>query len=129
MSLTKVHFRQLLDELGIQHKVDSDGDYLVHLEKDNDCCYDVFLWFMIGENTVTIMGWSVNEIPSYKHEEALMFCNKFNEEHRIPNACIASNGANKGKLFCKYSLFTDIPLSDEYLKENFIRLGISTCWQ
>ena len=123
--VTKERFRRLLDELKLTHRIDDDGDFAVQLSADSDCQYEVYVFYRVLENKIQVIGLSKLNIPEVRLHEALMFCNDWNTAKMLQ----CNVNLETKKLQTTYSLFTDVALSDEYIKENVIKLGSAMTWQ
>lgn len=124
--LTKEHFRSLLDAMNITHKVDSDGDFVAPLSADEDCRYDVRVIFCVEDTAVQSLAFAAGlEIQDNKISEAMLFCNDWNKSKKGPKSYVDI----KNKTFIAECVtWTDVEISDEFIKENVIRLWLGLSW-
>jgi hypothetical protein len=79
--------------------------------------------FTSGANKIQVGGWTEGfRFEGDRRVEGLEFCNEWNYNKANPRAYLDSDG----DLRVDMTLFTDEPLSDEYVEENFVRLFLST---
>lgn len=125
--LDKRRLGDLLQDICAVRK-DDDGDFVTVLDADKDFRYDVGVFFVLDAsgNKLQIMG-ACHElkIPGNKAADALLFCNKWNREKSFGQAFF---NAEKGLLFINMALSTDNDLSDEYLKDDFLKFGVALVW-
>lgn len=126
-NVTLNELRDLLDDLGIACKK-KDDVLLASLPADEDFGHDVSVLFALdGTNDLRMraVAWSGSfQAPRADRVKALEFCNAWNTAKAVPRAYLDKDGDFSLDL----SLFTDVEIDASYIKENFIRLFLSTSW-
>lgn len=125
--LTKERFRKLLDSLNLNHRIGKSGDFILSLCADKDCRFDVGVIFEIKESMVHVLAIGVDfNVDKDKSSDAILFCNDWNKDNHCPKAYFDFDSNN---IVAEYTIFTDVDLSDEYIKENVIKVALSASWQ
>lgn len=114
--------RDLLDEARISTKKDDDGDLMTVLSADNDFPNDVFIWYMLDGNWLTIIARSFD----YKLDDPVTVANDYNRSHRGV-ACIGE--PENGTIYFKLGFLLDEEVSTTYILENCIKFGTSCSWR
>lgn len=126
--ISKKNFRKLLDELNISSTLTDDGFIKVLLNADKDFGYDVVIIFDVEEDTGELTGLSSTpghdfDIPDKDLAQAYIICNEWNRTHII-NAYVSGNS-----FWTRYEVFNDEPVSENFIKENFIKICTAGSWQ
>jgi len=127
-NVSKIEFRSYLDEIGFPNKIDSDGDVSVIFNADNDFGHDVYMFFRFSEeNQGKISAFAV--APDFKINDdevahLLIKCNEWNANSSIGIAYCVNKQPRISNV-----VFTDEPVSESFLKENFIKLTLQSFWK
>ncbi len=124
--IKKSDFRKLIDECGYNHKIDSDGDFLMILSADKDFGHDVFIWFIVNEDSGTLIAMAEAEDFNISDDNlaiAYIKCNEWNINNTMKGYI------NNGQFRISYTIFNDEPVSESFIKENFIKLCPSVFWK
>lgn len=112
--------RDLLDDARISTKKDDDGDLMTILTADDDFPHDVFLWFMVEDNWLTIIARAFD----YKTADPMGVANEYNRTHRAVS-CIAEDDT----VFFKLAFLLDEEVSTTYITENCLKFAMGCCWR
>lgn len=112
--------RDLLDDAGISTKKDDDGDLMTILSADSDFPNDVFIWFMVEENWLTVIGRSFD----FKTSDPMGLANEYNRTHRAVS-CIAE----EDNVFFKLAFLLDEEVSTKYITENCLKFATGCIWR
>lgn len=112
--------RDLLDDARISTKKDDDGDLMTILTADDDFPNDVFVWFMVEDNWLTIIARSFD----YKISNPMNVANEYNRSHRAVT-CIAEDDT----VFFKLAFLLDEEVSTEYITENCLKFAMGCSWR
>ncbi len=116
--------RDILDKIGYRH-TKKDGVIYATFNSD-DFPKPLACVFTASGNKIQVGGWTEGfRFDDERRVEGLEFCNEWNYDKANPRAYLDSDG----DLRVDMTLFTDAPLSDEYVEENFVRLFLSTANQ
>jgi len=125
--ISKNAFRNLLDECDLSSKLTQSGNFIVSLEADNDFGHNVDIMFFINEETGRLDSLGVADsdfnISNDELAHAYVICNEWNRNY-ITQAYVADNS-----FWVSYSIIIDEPVSESFIKENFIRISTSVFWQ
>ena len=116
--------RNILDGLGFRHAKIDGAIYAIF--KGAGFSKPLACVFIAGTNKIQAVGWEEGfSFDGSRRVEGLEFCNQWNCERVNPRAYLDRDG----DLRVDMTLFTDTPLTDEYVEENFARLFVSTAKQ
>ncbi|MBP3530554.1 MAG: YbjN domain-containing protein [Thermoguttaceae bacterium] len=116
--------RNILDGMGFQHAKIDGAIYAIF--KGADFSKPLACVFIAGTNKIQAVGWEEGfSFDGSRRVEGLEFCNEWNYVKTNPRAYLDRDG----DLRVDMTLFTDKPLTDEYVEENFARLFVSTAKQ
>lgn len=126
--ISKKDFRKLLDELNISSKLTENGFISVILDADEDFGYDVVVFFNVDENSGELTGLSSTvgtdfDIPDNELANSYIICNEWNSTH-IVKAYVRDNS-----FWTRYIVFNDESVSEDFIKENFIKICIGISWK
>ena len=124
--VSKERFRGLLDKTDTTHSIDEDGDFKVPMAADEDCKYDVTVFFCLQNSSIRTVAYAYDfKVGTADHTKALLFCNEWNSEKSVPKAFF---NEKTGRVAAEWTTWTDVDLSDEYIEENIIIIGQSSSW-
>lgn len=116
--------RDILDKMGFRH-TKKDGAIFATFNSD-DFPNPLACVFTASDTKIQVGGWSEGfRFDGSRRVEGLEFCNSWNYDKANPRAYLDKDG----DLRVDMTLFTDEPLSDDYVEENFVRLFLSTANQ
>ncbi|MBR2004123.1 MAG: YbjN domain-containing protein [Thermoguttaceae bacterium] len=116
--------RDILDKMGYRH-TKRDGAIFATFNSD-DFPKPMTGLFTAKNDKIQAGAWVEGlRFEGSRRFEGLEFCNEWNYSKANPCAYLDKDG----DLRVKTTLFTDEPLTDEYVEENFVRLFLSTANQ
>ena len=116
--------RNYLDQINISSRIDDDGDLYTVLSADNDFDHDVIIYYTVSGNWLRIFGLAANYTVSDSNKgRVLLALNEFNSSHSTPTGVL-----EKDRIRFKHSLLLDEEVSEEYIKENGLKLGTTSIW-
>ncbi|MCM1110310.1 MAG: YbjN domain-containing protein [Clostridium sp.] len=124
-SITRDSIRAFLDQLNTPTRIDNDGDLFMVLEADEDFNHDVVIYFFVKDNSLGIYAFAHDyKVPEDKMLDALIAVNKHNADTKYPKAFIKDNTVQT-----EYWYLLDEEVSEEYIKENCLKMIISLTWR
>ena len=116
--------RNILDKLEFRHTKTDDAVFATF--NSDDFPTPLAVVFTSANNKLQVGAWLDGlRFDGARRVEGLEFCNEWNYRRANPRAYLDSDG----DLRVDMTLFTDEPLSDEYVEENFVRLFLTTANQ
>lgn len=115
------HLAAMCQELKL-HAERSDGNLIVPMTRAEDPERPIYNVFYEQEGRVVATAFATGFLfPQDDPQlfDAYEFCNRWNSDYPAPRACVAGDGS-----LCVEMNYYREGLSDEYLKENFLRLFI-----
>ena len=112
--------RDFLDELHIPSSYDDDGDLMVVLHADEDFVYDVVVYLLVQDDRLTFLAQAFDYEPTGNPYE---LANRHNCRNTMPMAVVRD-----GIIRMEYSFLLDEEVSHEYVRDNCVRMPISSIW-
>ncbi len=112
--------RSFFDELQIPTRIDEDGVLVVVLNADQNFGYDVVILIMVNNNRLSYAAGATGYKP---RQDLLQLANRHNCIKNMPTAVIRD-----GSIRMECSFLLDEEVSEEYIKENCIKMVIGSIW-
>lgn len=117
MHLTQEHFLDLLHNI-VSVKQGNDNAYFGVYPPDKNCHYKIVINFFYEKERIIFLAHAPDmRIQPYDIGKAIMFCNKMNA---LRLNQVSYYYAEESEIRMSGCLFTDCPLSDDYILRNFI---------
>lgn len=121
--MTKSELRDILETF-LAIRRDNDGDYVTVLDADKDFGHNVGVFFVLSENGDKLQMMSMTDLTVRDSEKAMAFCNRWNTEKSFGQAYFY-----EGTFRMTFSLSNPADVSQDYLKDSFVRLNLAVTWQ
>lgn len=122
--ITQELIRSYLDDLQISSSKDNEGDLYMVLSADDDFGHDVVIYFFVEDNQLGIYAFPGKyKIEEDKLFDAMVAVNNANMRKRYISGFIKDNSIQVHHWF-----YLDEAVSEEYIKENCLKMMISTVW-
>lgn len=114
-----------LEDLGVPHGTDSEGDVYAVFGADEDFAHDVIFYFYVEEGGwLGIQGFADEfDLDNVNNAKALQIVNEFNIRAKLPKIIVYNNRFKVEQ----WTVF-DGPTNDDFIKE-YIRLVMTVSWQ
>lgn len=117
--------RSYLDDLRISTSKDNEGDLYMMLEADDDFGHDVVVYFFVEDNQLGIYAFATGyKLTEDQLFDAMVAVNNANLHKRYISGFIKDNSIQVHHWF-----YLDEEVSEEYIKENCLKMMISTVWR
>lgn len=124
-SISTSYIRGLCDEMGYTSKIDTDGDIQLRLNADSDFGHDVLIFLEVKNNWLRVFALADFTIEQHQVAKTLIKLNEYNKGQKLMNAYLAENG----RVLVERAELIDENVSEEFIKENCIKLCLRACWQ
>lgn len=125
-SISSSFIRGLCDELGLNTKIDSDGDIAIRLEADSDFNHDVIIFLRVIDNKLLrVFAMSEIKVTQSQVGKTLIALNEYNNKSVYMKAYIGTDGSPITERF----ELIDENVSEEFIKENCIKLMLNQSWK
>lgn len=125
-SISVSYVRSLCDKIGFNTKVNEDGDIILRLDADSDFGHDVIIFLQVTDDKLLrVFAMTDIKIPQSNVGKTLIKLNEYNNLNLYMKAYLLDDG----HLVVERHELIDENVSEEFIKENCIKLCISSCWQ
>lgn len=122
--ITQSQVRDILDEVNIPSRIDSDGNLYTVLPADDDFGYDVAIYFVVHDDSLLLHAFAVGlNVPEPSTVDVLVGINELAIKNKFPKAYIYDH-----TIMCDHWVVLDEEVSPEYVRENCIRMIIPFMW-
>ena len=123
--LSRSQLRDMLDGMGIQTSVDSDGDLYTVLGADTDFSHNVIVYFVIDGDWLGVTGFADGfDIEDRNLAAAIFYANEFNRRAKLPKVFISNN-----RYRLEHWTLIDEEVSEAFVRENCIRMIVPMIWR